>query len=290
MLSSIAVALALTAQTPAAQPPAGPEAEIIVRGSRADQERQLSDFVDALTPSRIGGQLSRFDWAACPAAAGLSAAQNQAIAERMRQVAVAAGVPVGSPGCRPTVLLLVTRDKAALINGLKAKHPAYFTGVPRDQVKQLARSPGPAAAWHVEGLLDADGVAPTRDKLTGQYTVERTDSPSRLRTSARPHFLASVVVVEVEALAGLTTTQLADYAAMRAFARTEPNKLKASRAPTILTVLDTPMGGSVPVTLTQWDLAFLKALYGSSTNRLATQQRKEMKQIVEDEVQGNKPR
>ena len=77
-------------------------------------------------------------------------------------------------------------------------------------------------------------------------------------------------------LSGLTVIQLADYAAMRAFAQVDPSRLEKSAAPTILTILDAPMGSAVPITLTEWDLAYLKALYSSTENRLAGQQRHEM--------------
>ena len=40
--------------------------------------------------------------------------------------------------------------------------------------------------------------------------------------------MTSVVVVQASALDGLTTTQLADYAAMRAFVRTDPAKLRSA--------------------------------------------------------------
>jgi len=93
-----------------------------------------------------------------------------------------------------------------------------------------------------------------------------------------------VVVVDIDALGGLTVTQLADYAAMRAFARTDPERLEKSSVRSILTVLDTPIGGLAPVTLTEWDLAFLKALYGSAANRIAFQQRNEMKHLVAGEL------
>lgn len=289
----LALLLAAGAAAAAAQQPAGgappadePESrEIVVEGVR-DRDRQIADFVESLTDAPILGQISRFDWAVCPAAVGLPAAQNAAAAERMRKVAAAAGIRVAPAGCRPNALLLVARDKRELIEQLNRKHPAYFEGLTRDQVNGLARSKGPAAAWHVEGRVDADGVPLTRDTLTGQYVIEATNTPSRITTSWRPHFVAAVVVVDVDSLAGLTVTQLADYAAMRAFARTDPARLDKSAAPTILNVLETPMGSAVPITITQWDLAFLKSLYASAENQRAARQRGEMKRIVREQLEG----
>ncbi len=216
--------------------------EIIVQAINPD--RQIRDFVEALTDAPIGGQLSRFSWAVCPAATGLPHAQNEAVRDRMRRVARAAAIPVAGEGCRPNVLLIAVPDKKALIEGLYKTYPAYFSGLSRDKVRGLASGPGPAAAWHVEGKLSADGELVPREGVGGPHRYEGTRDPSRLSSATRPHFITAAVVVEHKALTGLTTTQLADYAAMRAFARTDPERLEKATAPSILTVLEAPMGSS----------------------------------------------
>jgi hypothetical protein len=281
------VAAAANAQ-PANPQPNGSEA-IVVEGIR-DREQTIRDFVGALTPAPIGGQLSRFDWAVCPAAVGLGGAQDAAVVERMRKVAQAAGVRTAKPGCKPNALLFVTRDKTALIEGLHRQYPAYFSQMSRSDVHRLAKSKGPAAAWQVEGLLSADGIPVKRDIVTGQYIYEATDVPSRIRPSTRPNFVASILVVEAGALKGLTLTQLADYAAMRTLARTDPKELKTVAAPSILTVLEAPMNSAIPITLTQWDLSFLKALYSSDPNSHATSQRGEMRRLISKELNGKPQR
>jgi hypothetical protein len=150
------------------------------------------------------------------------------------------------------------------------------------QVRRLANGPGPAAAWHVKGMLTKDGtIVP---KIGRRYINEGTDTPSRLSPQTRPHFLAAVVVVELDALAGLSTTQLADYAALRAFTEADPARLTDSGAPTILTILDKPVGSEVPLSLTQWDLSFLTSLYASSNDAYANRQRSEMKGMFKDEL------
>ena len=250
-----------------------------------DRDQEIARFVDSLTDTPVSGQLSRFDWAVCPIAVGLGDARGAIIARRMRQVAAAAAIRVDKPGCKPNVLLFVAGDKSDLIAQLYRKYPAYFSGVHWSDVRRIIRDPSPAAAWHVEGRLDADGIPAKRDRITGQEIIERTDAPSRLSTASRPHFIASVVVVDLDSLGGLTLTQLADYAAMRAFARTDPRRVANSTAPTILSAVETPIGSPMPVTLTEWDLAFLRSLYASSANRSASQQRAEMKQIVRRTLQ-----
>jgi hypothetical protein len=275
LTASLALGAAAAAQD---QPPKEGPAEIVVTGTRAP-DKQISDFIGALTKARVDGQLSRFEDDVCPAALGLVANQNQAIAARMRSVARAAGIPLGKEGCAPNVFVLVASNKDAVVADLNKRYSDPLG----DRVKPSKQS-DPATIWQVEGRLDANGIPAAVEN--GYYKVEMAGGSSRIRPASRPHFLASVLVVEPGALAGLTTTQLADYAAMRLFARTDPSRLKErSAAPTILTVLDAPMGSEVPITLTQWDLGFLKALYGSGENRYASQQRAEMKRILGKELE-----
>ena len=46
------------------------DSEIVVEGVR-ERQQQIRRFVDALTEAPVRGQIGRFDWAVCPAAAGL---------------------------------------------------------------------------------------------------------------------------------------------------------------------------------------------------------------------------
>ena len=264
-----------------------PSETIVVQGTRIDG-REVENFVEALTATPLSGQISRFDWEVCPGAVGLGETRNGALTQRLRDVAIAAGMRVAAVGCRPNMLLFVTRGKGRLIDQLNRKYPAYFAGIHRADIRRMVADRSPATAWHVEGRLDADGVEVTRDLTTGQYIVDRTDSASRLSTASRPHFIAAIVAVELDALAGLTLTQLADYAAMRAFTRSDPNKLGRSAASTVLSVIGAPMDSAVPITLTQWDLALLKSLYASNPNRTARAQRTDIKQRVVDELRDRK--
>lgn len=280
LLAGAAPPVAAAAQPQEQQQP--DSRDIVVQGIR-DIDRQVGNFVRALTDVPMSGQISRFDWAVCPNVVGLSDQQNAMAADRMRQVAEAAGIRVGKAGCNGNILLIVADDVPGVVKWLRSKHSDLFHGVPARQMRELSRG-GQVAAWHVEGLLDADGVEVPRDRDTGQYVIERTGTPSRISTVSRPHFAASVVVVDSRALEGLTVVQLADYAAMRAFARTDPSRLRDSSAPSILSVIDAPMGSAVPITLTQWDLAYLKALYSSTENRRAGQQRGEISRQMAREL------
>jgi hypothetical protein len=283
--SVLCAGFALSATAGLAQDRPAPEGapEIVVTGTR-DMEGQVRDFVGALTVAPRNGQLTRFEAAICPTAVGVPAAQKELIADRIRKIARAADIAVGKAGCTPNVLLVVTPEKGAFIDALYKKHPDYFGALSIKDVRKLGAAPGPAAVWHVDGpQLNADGVAMPEGQ-DGGYVNRTTRTGSRMTAGARPQFAAAAVVVETRALDGLTTTQVADYAAMRTLARTDPSKLPGT-APTILKALETPMGEEVPITLTDWDLAFLRSLYQAPNNVSASTQRTSIRRGVEKQLE-----
>ena len=66
---------------------------------------------------------------------------------------------------------------------------------------------------------------------------------------------------------------------MRLYATSDPTKLMPS-ASSILGILDAPMGTPIPLTLTTWDLSFLKALYRSDDRQFANRQRGQIEGMV----------
>ncbi len=267
---------------PAAAPQAGPEGDVTVTGT-LERDREIRDFVGALTPVPMTGQLSRFEDQICPTVLGLSGPLRAAAIARMRRVATTVGLRVNRGRCRPNVLLMVTRDKRALIQTLVSRFPHFF-GEEENSPRRILAEPGPAAAWHAAAELNADGRALPAQ---GGFTVNRTTRrASRISAPTRPAFFAAAVVVERQALTGLSVNQLADYAMMRALARTDPHRLPAGSRRSILTVLEAPMGSEIPTTLTRWDLGFLRGLYGSTANLRAPQQRGEIQRRVARELDG----
>lgn len=286
-LSVMLAGAAASAAAQSAPPPdagQGDQSAIVVTGDKGS-EKGIRDFVRALTPVTSHGQISRFEHSVCPIVFGLPKHQADAVAARMRQIAQAAGIRVGGSGCSPDVVLIVTADKPALMKQLRHERGDYFGDLPRSKVADLMHQPGPAVAWQLQGPpLNARGVEVSPDFSTGLYMNRTIDAGSRITEPARPQFDSAIVVVERKSLAGLTVTQLADYAAMRAFSGADPARLNNSGAPTILRVLEAPMGTAVPITMTRWDLGFLRGLYSSPTDITGAAQRSEIAKTVGQEV------
>jgi len=216
MLLLFAFAAALGAQAQAnsaATVPVGDQA-IVVTGQK-DTHTAVEEFVRSLTTTTSGGQLSRFEHEVCPAVFGIAKPQADAVAARIRLVAKSVGIVVGSQNCAPNVLLLVTSDKKAFLEELR-RHRGDDFGITGRQFRALEDAPGPAAAWQVQGpAMTADGVDLTEDTTQGVVVNRTVAPPSRITVPVHPQFDASILVVERKALVGVTTTQLADYTAIR---------------------------------------------------------------------------
>lgn len=248
----------------------------------ATVDREVSEFVDAVIDVSNFDRLTRFERAICPIAAGIPTAQKAAVVERMRAVAKAAGITVGKTDCRPNVLVLVTADKKALITKFVDLYPGSMNDLSKAERRALINSTEPAVAWHLKGpVVDDDGVEIGNEGT--EVAINRSArSASRLTSFARPQFAAAVVVIDSAELTGLSTTQLADYAAMRALLESDPAKLKGSNVPSILKILDAPDDAEVPLSLTEWDLNALRGFYNVNRNTTVASQRSGVRKQVRD--------
>lgn len=273
-LCAILLASSVHASAPGpAEPPT-----ITVTGEATDT--QVKNFVEAFAVASHADKLARFESPICPAALGLEGNLNRELEKRMRRVAAAAGLQVAKEVCKANVLVFVTADKKALIDSIRKARPRLFGGMTSGQINGLAASPDPALVWHVLETRGADGRTLAdggNDRPEALYGV----TSSRLLPQTRVDFGAAVVVLEANAIANLTLTQLADYAAMRAFAHTDPDLAERQSAPTILTLIaDKKARRASPLSVTAWDLAYLKSLYGISNMLHAGAQRGELQQLM----------
>lgn len=269
MLLAAAVAAPSAAQPPAQEPEQAP---IVVEGRR-DRDRQIRDLLKALPPVGAAGHLAKFEEPTCPAVLGLPGEQKALIVRRMRTLAAGIGVPVGKPDCAPNVLVIVTPDKSRLLHEMWKRFPDFLGEVSRWDVGRLGKDPNPTALWHMMGSIGSDGRPPSGSSIEGVAVNRTTAHASRIQDFAHPALTGSILVIEDKALVGLTTTEVADYALMRTFTGVDPAHIPAGSPQTILKLLDTPMGGEAPVTLTRWDLAFLRSFYGTNGSLYAPAQR-----------------
>ena len=286
---SLCLALLAPAAAAAAQPAPSPAPsdppELLVEGIPVDL--QVKRFVEALTRTPEGDQFARFEDPVCPRVAGLGAADNAAVAARIRRVAAAANMRVADAPCIANLILFVAPQKKAAMNALWERSPGMFGDRSEGEVRDLAAKPGPVAVWKNMSLIDAQGARLAKDNgMDAFYLTKTVGTPSRLNPVTRPYVAAAMILVEAEALRGISNTQLADFAVMRAFAEVDPAAEPRPLNPTIATLVqDAAAGRAVPLSLTHWDLSFLKSLNATSGPTVAHLQRPLIERLLKKELE-----
>lgn len=285
LLHLVGLASAFAAPQVSAQDrPDKAEGEVLVVGERTEpdeQRRQIRDFVSALSTERWGSPMTRFE-KVCPGVIGLSAAQNAAIALRIRAVASAAGIEVGKEDCQPNLRVVVVPDKDEMLALLKLRHPVLFRDYNGRPIS-IVREEGPVVAWHVRQMLDRQGNT-LEPSTSGVTTISFDGASPRVLALYRPVAMGSMMLIEQEGLIGLNITQIADYIAMRAFTTIQPDRLSRSSAPTILHVMTSKMGDETPLSLTRWDFAFLKSAYSVPPYSYSSSQRSSIRRAINREL------
>ena len=275
-MSSLSAVLALTftlaagaasAQEPPPQtPPARPSAQlddVVVEGRQL--EALVRNFVTEVSQPANNRGLARWNRPICVGAVNLRNGVGQYVVDRISDVARELEVEAGEPGCRPNILIVAADDGAALASAIVEDRPRNFdlrhngTDAGTRAFRNFRTGDQPVRWWQISMPIDSDtGDRAVRLPGDGAPPVIRVFSASRLRTQIRDDMLRSVIIVDVERLAGANLVQLADYLALVALAQVDA-EADTSAFPTILNLFADP--ASAPAGLTDWDRSYLTALY-----------------------------
>ncbi|HEV2083310.1 MAG TPA: hypothetical protein VGR32_12780 [Brevundimonas sp.] len=271
MASSLAVSTFALAQERPAQPDPEPTRvdDIVVQGMPLRD--QVTTFVDAVTAPPAGRAPAR--WAdragVCVGVANLGRDSAQFMVDRVSEVALLLDMPVGEPGCSPNVVVMLTDDAPGLAAALVERSPNAFrphyagaAGTVR-KLDIFVASDRPARWWHVAMPVTGESGNPAI-RMPGDDRIPRVKVPlSRLTTTIRNELRRAFIIVDIDQVEHLTLTQLSDYVAMVAFAQIDPDH-EVGDFPSILNVIAVPTAASE---MTDWDRAYLQALYGVELNR-----------------------
>jgi hypothetical protein len=131
--------------------------------------------------------------------------------------------------------------------------------------RKLLEHEGPVHVLTQIRTRSRDGmVVPRRENLAQPPQTEMWMAHSRIYTATRQDITSALVLIDPTAIAGMTTDQLGDYVAMRAFAPALPERREAESG-SILTLFDAP-AEERPAALTASDLATLAILYDGPAN------------------------
>ncbi|MBU2167059.1 MAG: hypothetical protein KKF88_04410 [Alphaproteobacteria bacterium] len=242
--------------------------DIVVLGTPLRE--QVETFADTVVAPPHGRGPAR--WSArsgiCVGVVNLQREAAQAMADRVSEVALDLGLPIGEPGCSPNVLIIATDDAPTLTAALVERSPNAFrppySGSSRSrlQLRRFIESDAPVRWWHVSLPVNSEtgGIAV---RIPGYAPPQTRAAASRLTTLIQNDLKRAYVIIDIDQVEGVSFRQLADYVAMVAFAQIDPDA-DLSGFPTILNVFDNP---TIAFGLTDWDQSYLGSLYGAELNQ-----------------------
>lgn len=255
-------------QTPPGQDSAPSQLEdIVVTGEI--QTRLTERYVEMIGAPASNRQLATWRGKLCVSVANLPAATAQYMIDRISELALELGIEPGEPGCTANVLIIATEDGAGVADALVEEHRRAFRPggsgmtLPRSALEAFTTSDRPVRWWHVSVPTDAETGA-RAVRLPGEEAPRTNVSrASRLRSDIRDDLNKVIIIIDVDQLGGTTFDQLTDYVSLVALAQIDARS-DTSGLPTVLNAFDDPTGYPE---LTDWDRAYLQALYGAEPGR-----------------------
>ena len=238
--------------------------EQIERPGRADVHSQALDI--AVSGNVQVAPLARWEIPLCAGIGGLTTDTAALMIDRIREHARFVGLQVAEDGCEPNFIVAFVDDGVATLNRLIDNNPARFQYLNSGEKREMLE-PGPVHVWTDVQPANRDGVPIRRGRnlvdppITGGWM-----SHSLIYTSNRNDIVSVMVLFDRAAVLDMTLVQLADYATMRGLAQT--------RAPDEVSV-DSILGLFHPVDengdtrangLTDFDRAYLSAVYEGIPN------------------------
>ena len=224
-------------------------------------------------PSRVGKPVARFDSPLCVKVSGMPDEMAELVAGRIRDNARAIrGMKIADEGCDPNAFVGVLNDVNETVDKLREDEPWLFEGLLSFQVDRIYKGSKAARAWHVFDVRNLDGsIIPGKQRGASDgksiaSAVNRVEKSSRI-SQLRTNLTGGVVLIETAALEGKTFRQLADYATIRLLASVSDEiDVNEYTLPTILTLFGSDSDLYKPEGLTEFDQAYLQALYELPAN------------------------
>ena len=244
-----------------------PDDVIVVEGTREVTVRDMREQALSITPraGSAGEPLARLRREICAGVFGLSPDSARLVIDRIYYNAERLGLSVSpDEGCVANVVVAVVPDVHAEFETLRNDRNKLIEGLDYWERKAVSQQDAPVLAWNaVRTLAYAGGQNGGRGAPINETTIM-----GRTNTATQKEIVVSVVMVNASALADVDGVTLADYATMRALAKTRP-PIEDISAPTVLALFSA--GAAAPDRMTIFDRAYLRSLYAGPGNRMARQ-------------------
>lgn len=216
--------------------------------------------------------LPKFQNPVCPGVIGAPIDFAAQAVARMRATVQRLKLRVGKDGCKANLVVLFLPSGQAAMQNLLHDQPSLFGDIPKAKLKdlrkdpvlkELAADPGPVHAWVNIESRSRDGAQTTGlGNAVEPSVMKAPGASSRIFMAARRDIVSSLIVIDIDASAGMSAEQIGDYAAMRGLARTRPPAEPGG----VDTILSLFAESDPPPEMTSFDQAYLRAAYSSAPN------------------------
>jgi hypothetical protein len=249
--------------------PADDDENIVVTGKAATstevsrQARAITDMSSAIRHE----PMARFQDKLCPGVMGLQADAAGLMIDRLRDNASLLGLGLTNDDgtCRPNFIVAFVENGQESLQQIADRDGWAFQDMSPSERRKLLSEEGPVRVWTITQTRTRDGVPVPRGlNPSDPPQVNGWMAHSKIYLAIREDITRVVVLFDREGVRGKTLLQLADYATMRGLARTRPVDGEGHPMDTILALFDP--SGSPPAKLTEFDQAYLAAVYDGMPN------------------------
>ncbi|MFZ4688210.1 MAG: hypothetical protein ACOYLS_03125 [Polymorphobacter sp.] len=254
-------------------------------------ESRANAYVRGVLPVASYNQYGRWTVAVCPKVTGITDDAAAIVAERVRAVAAAAAIPLAGPRCKPNLNIVFSEDSRRTAAVITRRRPGLIVRLSGTERDVLLKAPLPVRWWHGLEPGDGNGVAlgPMSVALSSAGgTSTLPVGPSTVMTNSYNSSLidthlvigmtSATAIVDVPLATGKSLDAVADYIAMVTLA---PTRLPPD-PPGVPSILGLFSNGDTVVS--DWDRAYLSALYRITLNRAALRQRRQLAGLIGDDI------
>jgi hypothetical protein len=267
------------------------DSTITVTGQRLNREelrQKASAFVKTVVALPDEGQYARRRDPLCPAVSGIDPQYAAMVVAKVKAVAQAAEIKIGDPKCRANLVIAFTKNSDAYIADAQQTRLGLLSAMRPDERTALLKSTAPVRWLYATKAIGSDGMEIFQGSrnssilqseggepvnLQSNRGFQSSYSASLIDTKLIVDIKSTLVVVDIEKSTGFLLDSVAAYAAMVSLAQIKLTSDYGSY-PSILSMFSaTKTADQAPRDLTQWDYAYLRALYKVQPNRTARVQR-----------------
>jgi len=248
--------------------------QITVQAQRETLRKQVDQFFhSAMLKPLFDESPLRWEDAVCPTVEGMIRPAGEFVLRRLSELARESGVPLAKDNCKhPNLFIVVAKHPETFLKLWWRRQPKmYNTAHGIAPVRRFIEKSRPIRVWYnigsgallneIPGLLTA-----SVDAGLGavDYPVVRGPSSGASFRLIFPEVRSigtALVVIDPAQVAELNIGQFADYIAMVSFVEVNQDADLGANS-TILNLFETSHA-EVPLELTRWDKALLRALYTS---------------------------